>query len=257
MELLEYHLNFALNNIFVQNLLLSLFLGMCSYLAVSKKVGTAIGLGLAVIFVQTITVPVNWLVYHNFLEEGALAWTGIKGTESLDLTFLTFITFIAVIAALVQIVEMFIEKTSEKLYNSLGIFLPLITVNCAILGASLLQVERDYTFSESVNFGVSSGIGWALAIISMASIRHKLRYSNVPAGLRGLGITMLTTGLIAMAFMGFSGIDLGDRPGAAESGKAVPQEAVSDLSDPAEVDDPRAVDDTAKPPEADASLASH
>ena len=202
------HINLALKAIFVENILLSFFLGMCSYLAVSKKVSTAIGLGVAVIFVLAITAPVNWVIHQFLLREGALAWTGIAGTATLDLSFLNFITFIATIAAMVQLVEMFIEKTSDKLYNALGIFLPLITVNCAILGASLFLVEREYTFLESLNFGISSGVGWCLAIISMAAIRQKLRYSNVPEGLRGLGITMLTTGLIAMAFMAFSGINL-------------------------------------------------
>ncbi len=202
------HVNLALNSIFVQNILLAYFLGMCSYLAVSKKVNTALGLGFAVIFVLGITAPVNWLVYKFLLEEGALAWTGIEALKTLDLSYLSYITFIAVIAAMVQLVEMFIEKTSDKLYNALGIFLPLITVNCAILGASFFLVERDYTFLQSVNFGVSSGVGWFLAIVAMAAIRHRLRYSNVPEGLRGLGITMLVTGLIALAFMAFAGMTL-------------------------------------------------
>ncbi len=202
------HLNMALNSIFVENILLAYFLGMCSYLVCSKKVNTAVGLGFAVIFVLTITAPVNWLIYHYFLRAGALAWTGVPKLATLDLSYLSFITFIAVIAAMVQLVEMFIEKTSDRLYHALGIFLPLITVNCAILGAAFFLVEREYNFLESVNFGFSSGVGWFLAIVSMSAIRWKLRYSNVPAGLRGLGITMLVTGLIALAFMAFAGIDL-------------------------------------------------
>ena len=181
---------------------------MCSYLAVSKKVDTAVGLGIAVIFVLTITAPANWAINEYLLKEGALSWTGNESLAALDLSYLQFITFIAVIAALVQIVEMFIEKTSDDLYNALGIFLPLITVNCSILGVSLFLVEREYDFVQSVNFGFSSGIGWFLAIVSMAAIRYKLRYSNVPAGLRGLGITFLVTGLIAFGFMAFAGIDI-------------------------------------------------
>ncbi len=199
-------LSFSIKAIFVENILLAYFLGMCSYLAVSKKVSTAFGLGLAVIFVLTITTPMNWLIHHFFLRSGALAWTNVPALATLDLSFLNFICFIAVIAALVQIVEMFIDKTSQKLYAALGIFLPLITVNCAILGTSLFMVEREYDLLHATIFGMSSGAGFFLAIISMASIRHKLRYSNIPDGLRGLGITMLTTGLIAMAFMAFSGM---------------------------------------------------
>jgi Na+-transporting NADH:ubiquinone oxidoreductase subunit E len=201
-------LNLAVKSVFVENILLSSFLGMCSYLALSKKVNTAVGLGVAVVFVMTITVPANWVIHHFLLKPHALAWTGNESLAGLDLSFLVFITFISVIAALVQLVEMFIEKFSPKLYSALGIFLPLITVNCAILGGALFMVERKYDFAESVVYGFSGGAGWALAIISMAAIRHKLRYSNVPAGLRGLGLTMLTTGLIAMGFMAFSGISL-------------------------------------------------
>ncbi|MCH2176089.1 MAG: NADH:ubiquinone reductase (Na(+)-transporting) subunit E [Lentisphaeria bacterium] len=202
------HINMALNSIFVENMLLAYFLGMCSFLAVSKKVSTASGLGVAVIFVLTLTCPVNWLVNEYFLKEGALAWTGSEQLAALDLSYLRFLTFIAVIAAMVQVVEMFIEKTSDSLYNALGIFLPLITVNCAILGASLFQIDREYTLVQSVNFGFSSGIGWFLAIVLLAAIRQRLRYSHIPRGLRGLGITMLVTGLMAMAFMAFAGIDL-------------------------------------------------
>ncbi|MCB9664990.1 MAG: NADH:ubiquinone reductase (Na(+)-transporting) subunit E [Alphaproteobacteria bacterium] len=195
----------ALQNIFVENILLAYFLGMCSFLAVSKKVETAVGLGLAVIFVQLITVPVNWALNHFLLADGAMAWAGLG---DVDLSFLVFIAFIAVIAAMVQLVEMVLDRYSPTLYNALGIFLPLIAVNCAILGGSLFMVEREYTFWESVVYGFSSGAGWALAIVAMAAIRQKLLYSNVPPGLRGLGITMLTTGLMAIAFMAFAGIQL-------------------------------------------------
>lgn len=204
---MEY-INLAIKAIFVENILLAYFLGMCSYLAVSKKVPTAIGLGLAVIFVLTITSPVNWFVYEYFLKPGAMQWTGNAKLAAMDLSFLKLISFIAIIAAMVQIVEMFIEKVSDTLYNQLGIFLPLITVNCSILGGALFLVEHEYDLAESVVFGSASGIGWFLAIVSMAAIRQKLRYSNIPDGLRGLGITMLVTGLIAMAFMAFSGISL-------------------------------------------------
>lgn len=197
----------AVRSIFVENILLAYFLGMCSFLAISKRVQTATGLGMAVIFVQTITVPANWAIRRFFLDPGALAWTGVDALAALDLSFLTFICFIAVIASLVQLVEMILDRFFPPLYQSLGIFLPLITVNCAILGGSLFMVERSYGFTESVVFGVSSGAGWALAIVAMAAIRKKLRYSNIPAGLRGLGITMIMTGLMAMAFMIFAGID--------------------------------------------------
>jgi Na+-transporting NADH:ubiquinone oxidoreductase subunit E len=188
-------------SIFSQNLALSLFLGMCTFLAVSKRVETAMGLGIAVIVVQGITVPANNLLYHYVLKEGALADQGIPSLE-----FLKLISFIGVIAAMVQILEMALDKFFPALYNALGIFLPLITVNCAILGGSLLMVERDYTFVQSVGFGLFSGIGWALAIVALAGIRERMKYSDVPDGLRGLGITFITVGLIAMAFMCFSGI---------------------------------------------------
>ena len=197
----------AVKSIFVENILLAFFLGMCSFLAVSKKVKTAVGLGMAVVFVLGITVPVNWLVHEYLLKDGALGWVGAS-MKNVDLSFLNFIAFIAVIAALVQLVEMVIEKTSAALYTALGIYLPLITVNCAILGGSLFMVERKYTFPEATVFGLSSGIGWALAIIAMASIREKIQYSNVPPALRGLGITMLLTGLMSIGFMAFSGISL-------------------------------------------------
>lgn len=197
-------LSLSVKSIFIGNILLSNFLGMCSFLACSKRLDTAIGLGIAVIFVMTITTPVNWAIYTFLLKPGALAWAGYP---QLDLSFLAFISFIAVIAFMVQVVEIIIERFSAKLYNALGIFLPLIAVNCAILGASLFLVERSYNFSESLVYGTTSGIGWFLAITGMAAIRQKLRYSNVPVGLRGLGITMIVTGLMSMAFMGFSGID--------------------------------------------------
>ena len=186
-------------SVFAQNLALALFLGMCTFLAVSKRVETATGLGIAVIVVQAITVPVNNLIYNGLLRDGALS-------EGMDLEFLTLISFIGVIAAMVQILEMTLDKFFPALYNALGIFLPLITVNCAILGGSLLMRERDYTFPESVGYGLCSGIGWALAIVALAAIREKMRYSDVPDGLRGLGITFITVGLIALAFMCFGGI---------------------------------------------------
>jgi Na+-transporting NADH:ubiquinone oxidoreductase subunit E len=204
---MEY-INLAIRTIFVENILLAFFLGMCSFLACSKKVETASGLGTAVIFVMTITVPANWAVEHFLLAPGALAWTGSEALASMDLSFLNFICFIAIIAAMVQLVEMVLDKFFPPLYHSLGIFLPLITVNCAILGGSLFMVEREYRFVESVVYGFSAGAGWALAIVAMACIRKKLRYSNIPGGLRGLGITMILTGLMAIGFMAFSGIDL-------------------------------------------------
>ena len=201
--------NLGIKSIFVDNMVFAYFLGMCSYLAVSKKVSTALGLGLAVIFVLTITVPVNWLLTNKILNEGALAQTfGIESLATVDLTFLSFIMYIAVIAAMVQLVEMIIEKFSPALYGSLGIFLPLIAVNCAILGASLWMQEREYSLAESVVFGFGSGIGWLLAIIALAAIREKLKYSDVPDGLKGLGITFLLTGLMGIAFMSFMGIQL-------------------------------------------------
>ncbi|MFH0878359.1 MAG: NADH:ubiquinone reductase (Na(+)-transporting) subunit E [Lentisphaerota bacterium] len=201
-------LSLAIKSIFIENILLATFLGMCSFLAISKKIDAAIGLGLAVICVQAITVPVNWLIKHFLLEPGALSWTGVPALASLDLSFLIFICFIATIACLVQLLEMALDKFFPALYSALGIFLPLITVNCAILGGSLFMVERNYDFAQSVVYGFSSGAGWALAITGMGAIRRKLRYSNVPEGLRGLGITMILTGLMAMTFMCFSGISL-------------------------------------------------
>lgn len=198
-------ISLAVKAMFVENILLAFFLGMCSYLAVSKRVDTAIGLGIAVVFVQTITVPVNWAIYNFLLRPDALSWAGLENT---DLRYLGLIFYIATIAAMVQIVEMAIDRYSPKLYNALGIFLPLIAVNCAILGGSLFMVERDYSLPQAVVFGIGSGGGWMLAIVSMAAIRQKLRTAHIPAPLRGLGITFITTGLIAMAFMTFSGIQL-------------------------------------------------
>ncbi len=200
--------NLAIKAIFVENILLAYFLGMCSFLACSKKVDTAIGLGFAVIFVLAITLPANWAIHHFLLAPGALAWVPGVDLSGMDLSFLNFICFIATIASMVQLVEMILDKFFPKLYHALGIFLPLITVNCAILGGSLFMVEREYGVLESTVFGISSGIGWLLAIASMAAIRKKLRYSHIPGGLKGLGITMIVTGLMAMAFMCFSGIDL-------------------------------------------------
>jgi Na+-transporting NADH:ubiquinone oxidoreductase subunit E len=201
-------LNLAIKNIFIENILLSTFLGMCSFLACSKKVETATGLGMAVIFVQFITVPANWFILEYFLKPGALAWTGVPALAALDLSFLTFICFISTIAFMTQIVEMAMDKFAPALYNALGIFLPLIAVNCAILGGSLFMAERSYTFPQTLVYGFSSGAGWALAIITMSAIRKKLRYSMIPEGLKGLGITMILTGLIALAFMSFAGIQL-------------------------------------------------
>nr|WKN37762.1 NADH:ubiquinone reductase (Na(+)-transporting) subunit E [Tunicatimonas sp. TK19036] len=198
-------INLGIRSIFIENMVLAYFLGMCSFLAVSKKVSTATGLGAAVIFVLTLTVPINWLLQEFVLKEGALSWAGAQFAE-VDLSFLQFIMFIAVIAAMVQLVEMVIEKVSPALYGTLGIFLPLIAVNCAILGSSLFMVQRDQTFIESVVYGFSSGVGWFLAIIALAAIREKLKYSNVPDGLKGLGIAMLITGLMGIAFLSFVGI---------------------------------------------------
>ena len=198
---IQYELSMFFKCAFVENLALSFFLGMCTFLAVSKRVETATGLGIAVIVVQTITVPVNNLIYTYVLREGALI-------ENMDLTFLGLISYIGVIAAMVQILEMTLDKYFPALYNALGIFLPLITVNCAILAGSLFMVERDYGFADSVRFGLHSGIGWAVAIMALAGIREKMKYSHVPDGLRGLGITFITVGLIALAFMCFSGIQL-------------------------------------------------
>ncbi|MGB0239030.1 MAG: NADH:ubiquinone reductase (Na(+)-transporting) subunit E [Cycloclasticus sp.] len=202
---MEAYISLFVKAVFVENLALSFFLGMCTFLAVSKKVSTALGLGIAVILVQTLTLPLNNILYQSLLKEGALAWMGLP---DVDLNFLGLIVYIGVIAAVVQILEMAMDKFTPALYNALGVFLPLITVNCAILGGSLFMVERDYNFGESLVFGLGSGLGWALAITAIAGIREKLKYSDVPEGLRGLGITFITAGLMAMGFMAFSGIQL-------------------------------------------------
>jgi Na+-transporting NADH:ubiquinone oxidoreductase subunit E len=193
------------NSVFIGNILLAYFLGMCSFIAVSKNVETATGLGFAVIFVLTVTSPVNWFIYHGLLAPGALSWLGFP---DLDLSFLKYITFIAVIAAIVQAVEMVIDRYSPTLYAGLGVFLPLIAVNCAILGTSLFMVERNYSLIETVVFGAGSGTGWMLAIVAMAAIRKKAMYADVPQGLQGFGFTMIIAGLMAMTFMMFSGITL-------------------------------------------------
>lgn len=198
-------INLGIRSIFIENMVFAYFLGMCSYLAVSKKVKTAVGLGFAVVFVLTITVPTNWFLMTYVLQEGALSWLSAD-FATVDLSFLQFIMFIAIIAAMVQLVEMVIEKVSPALYGALGIFLPLIAVNCAILGSSLFMAQRDYSLSEAAVFGFSSGIGWLLAIVALAAIRERLKYSNVPDGLKGLGITFLITGLMGIAFMSFMGI---------------------------------------------------
>ncbi|MHC9511620.1 NADH:ubiquinone reductase (Na(+)-transporting) subunit E [Kangiella sp. M94] len=202
---MDHYISLFAKAVFVENIALAFLLGMCTFLAVSKKVQTAIGLGIAVVIVQTITVPVNNLLLNGLLKEGALAWAGFPEA---DLSFLGLIVYIGVIAALVQILEMTLDKFFPALYQSLGIFLPLITVNCAILGGSLFMVERDYSFPESIVYGFGSGFGWALAIVALAGIREKMKYSDVPDGLRGLGITFITVGLMALGFMSFSGIKL-------------------------------------------------
>jgi Na+-transporting NADH:ubiquinone oxidoreductase subunit E len=202
---MEHYLSLFIKSIFIENLALSFFLGMCTFLAVSKKIETALGLGIAVVMVQAITVPANNLIFQFLLKDGALAWAGLP---DVDLSFLGLISYIGVIAAMVQILEMAMDKYAPALYNALGIFLPLITVNCAILGGTLFMVERDYNFAESGVYGVGSGLGWALAITAIAGVREKLKYSDVPDGLQGLGITFITAGLMALGFMAFSGIQL-------------------------------------------------
>ncbi|WOT05975.1 NADH:ubiquinone reductase (Na(+)-transporting) subunit E [Shewanella youngdeokensis] len=202
---MEHYISLLIRSVFIENMALSFFLGMCTFLAVSKKVKTAMGLGVAVIVVLAISVPVNQIIYQSILAPGALAWAGVPDA---DLSFLKFITFIGVIAALVQILEMTLDKYFPPLYNALGIFLPLITVNCAIFGAVSFMVERDYNLAESLVFGIGSGIGWALALVLLAGIREKLKYADVPNGLRGLGITFVTAGLMALGFMSFSGVSL-------------------------------------------------
>ncbi len=203
--MIDAYINLFITAAFVENLALTFFLGMCTFLAVSKRIDTAIGLGTAVIAVQVITVPVNHLIYQFLLQDGALAWAGLP---DVDLSFLGLVSYIGVIAALVQILEMTLDRYFPKLYNALGIFLPLITVNCAILGGSLFMVERQYDLAQSIVYGFGSGFGWALALIALAGIREKLRYSDVPDGLQGLGITFIIVGLMSLGFMGFSGIQL-------------------------------------------------
>lgn len=202
---MEHYLSLLVQAVFIENMALAFFLGMCTFIAISKKIEAAVGLGIAVVVVLTITVPVNNLIYNYVLREGALDWAGLPNT---DLGFLGLITYIGVIAAIVQIMEMVMDKYIPALYAALGVFLPLITVNCAILGAALFMVERDYNFGESVVFGFGAGLGWALAIVALAGIREKLKYSDVPPGLRGLGITFITVGLMSLGFMSFSGISL-------------------------------------------------
>ena len=201
----EHYLSLLIKAVFIENIVLAYFLGMCSFLAISKQVETSIGLGFAVIFVLSITAPINWLITTYLLKDGALAWIGLP---DINLSYLNLIVFIAVIAAVVQLVEMFLDRFSPTLYQSLGIYLPLIAVNCSILGGSLFLVERKYTFIESSVFGFGSGLGFFLAIVALASIRHRMKYSNVPEQLKGVGMAMLLTGLISMAFMAFSGIDI-------------------------------------------------
>lgn len=202
---MEHLLSLFVRSVFIENMALAFFLGMCSFLAMSKKINAAIGLGIAVIVVQTVTVPANNLILTYLLKEDALKWAGVEGV---DLTFLSFISFIGVIAAIVQIMEMVMDKFMPALYNALGVFLPLITVNCVIMGGSLFMVERDYHFAESVIYGLGSGTGWAIAIVLLAGILEKMKYSDVPEGLRGLGITFITVGLMSLGFMSFGGISL-------------------------------------------------
>jgi len=202
---MEHYISLFIRSIFIENLALSFFLGMCSFIAISKKVETAMGLGIAVILVQAVTVPANNLIFQYVLKEGAWAWAGLP---ELDLTFLGLISYIGVIAAIVQILEMTLDRYFPALYNALGIFLPLITVNCIVLAGALFMVERDYNFAESVVYGIGSGTGWSLAIVALAGIREKLRYSDVPPALQGLGITFITVGLISLAFLAFSGIQI-------------------------------------------------
>ncbi|WP_207062729.1 NADH:ubiquinone reductase (Na(+)-transporting) subunit E [Motiliproteus sp. SC1-56] len=202
---MEHYISLFIKSIFIENMALAFFLGMCTFIAISKKVQTAIGLGVAVIVVLGITVPINNLIYTYLLADGALSWAGLP---ELDLSFLGYISYIGVIAAMVQILEMILDKYFPPLYNALGVFLPLITVNCAIMAGALFMVERDYNFGESVVYGLGAGLGWALAITALAGIREKLKYSDVPHGLRGLGITFITVGLMSLGFMSFSGVQL-------------------------------------------------
>lgn len=203
--MIEHYISLMVRAIFVENMALAFFLGMCTFIAISKKVQTSLGLGIAVVVVLTITVPANNLIYTYLLRDGALAWAGLP---NVDLSFLGLLSYIGVIAALVQILEMTLDKFVPALYNALGVFLPLITVNCAILGASLFMVERDYSLGDSVAYGFGAGVGWALAIVALAGIRERLKYSDVPDGLRGLGITFITVGLMSLDFMSFSGVQL-------------------------------------------------
>ena len=202
---MEHYLAIFVKTVFIENMALTFFLGMCTFIAISKKISTAIGLGIAVIVVLAITVPANNLIYNYLLKDGALTWAGFP---EVDLSFLGLLSYIGVIAAMVQILEMVLDKYVPVLYNALGVFLPLITVNCAILGASLLMIEQDQTFTESVVYGLGAGVGWALAIVALAGVREKLKYSDVPEGLRGLGITFISVGLISLCFMSFGGIDI-------------------------------------------------
>ena len=202
---MEHYLSLFFRSVFVENMALAFFLGMCTFIAISKKVETAIGLGIAVVVVQAITVPANNLLFQLLLKDGALAWAGLP---EVDLSFLGLLSYIGVIAAIVQILEMLLDKYVPSLYNALGVFLPLITVNCAIMGGTLFMVERDYNFAESAVYGLGSGLSWALAIVALAGIREKLKYSDVPSGLQGLGITFITIGLMALAFMSFSGVQI-------------------------------------------------
>tara|TARA_B110000444_G_scaffold56350_1_gene52554 strand:+ start:875 stop:1492 length:618 start_codon:yes stop_codon:yes gene_type:complete len=205
---MEHYLSLFVKSVFIENMALSFFLGMCTFLAISKKVQAAMGLGIAVIVVLVVTVPANYMIFKYLLTEGALVWTGIDGMDQVDLSFLGLLSYIGVIAAIVQIMEMFLDKYVPALYSALGVFLPLITVNCAILGAALFMVERDYDLAESTVYGLGAGFGWALAIVALAGIREKLKYSDVPDGLQGLGITFITVGLMSLGFMSFGGIDL-------------------------------------------------
>ena len=203
----EHYLSIFTKAVFIENIVLAYFLGLCSFLAISKKIDASVGIGMAVVVVLTITAPINWFINTYFLDKGALVWLSPDFID-VNLDFLRLIVFISVIAAMVQLVEMFMERFSQALYSSLGIFLPLIAVNCSILGGSLFMVERDYNFSEATTYGIASGFGWALAIATMAGVREKLKYSDIPDGLQGLGITFITAGLMAMAFMCFSGVKL-------------------------------------------------
>ncbi len=202
---MEHLIGLLVRSVFIENMALAFFLGMCSFMAMSKKINAAIGLGIAVIVVQVLTVPANNLILTYLLKEDALAWAGVTGV---DLTFLSFISFIGVIAAIVQIMEIVMDKYMPALYNALGVFLPLITVNCVIIAGSLFMIERDYNFTERVVYGFGSGAGWAIAIVVLASIKEKMKYSDVPEGLRGLGITFITVGLMSLGFMSFGGISL-------------------------------------------------